>query len=160
MLINHNGIICNISKIDEPHTIWYHIRIDLERYGEDYIEEKLGVTDPIIQRKLQDEFYKASRSYKKEKSKLTEEHILQLDKLDYPFYLDNKNKNSITVFIEKGLFTLYPSHPGGMKHPPLGYPWATILKTDTPEIIQSKLYDTRKRFGVSMHKKLKKIMGW
>ena len=160
MLINHNSIICYVSKIDHPHRIWYHIRIDLERYGDNYIEEKLAITDPTVQRKLQDEFYEASRSYKKQKAKLLEGHNLRHDKTDYPYYLHNKTKNSVTVFIEKGLFTLYPSHPGGMKRPPLGYPWSTIYKSDTPEIIQSKLYDDRKRFGISLHKKLKKIMAW
>ncbi|RKX18565.1 MAG: hypothetical protein DRP26_04985 [Candidatus Zixiibacteriota bacterium] len=74
--------------------------------------------------------------------------------------MPDKTRDSVTVFIEKGLFTLFPSHPGGMKYPPCGCPWAIIYKTDTPDIIQSKLYDTRKRFGVSMHKKLKKIMAW
>jgi len=160
MLINHNGMICYVSKIDHPHRIWYHIRIDLERYGEDYIEEKLGITVPTVQQQLQDEFYEASRSYKKQKAKLLEGHNLRLDKTDYPYYLHNKTKDSVTVFIEKGLFTLYPSHPGGMKHPPLGYPWTIIYKTDTPEIIQAKLYDHRKRFGPAMRKKLWKVCGW
>ncbi len=158
MLINHNGIICHISKISQPHRIWYHIWVDLERYGDDYIREKLGVTDAILQKMLQDEFYEVAES--RRKTKVLESHNLRLDKTDYAFYLANETRDSITIYMEKGLFTLYPSHPGGMKHPPLGYPWAVIRKTDTPEIIRSKLYDYRKRFGIAMQKKLKKIMGW
>ena len=158
MLINHNGIICHISKISQPHKIWYHIWIDLERYGDDYIREKLGVTDAILQKTLQDEFYEATES--RRKRKVLESHNLRLDKTDYPFYLTNKSKDSITVFMEKGLFTLYPGQPNGMDRPPKGYPWAIIYKTDTPEIIQAKLYDHRKRFGPAMRKKLKKIMAW
>lgn len=160
IFINHNGIICHISKVDQPHKIWYHIWIDIARYGEDYIRGKLGVTDDKIQRKLQDEFCRAAESYKKQKAKLLEGHNLRLDKTDCPYYLHNKTKDSVTVFIEKGLFTLYPSHPSGMKHPPLGYSWSIINKTDTPEIIQAKLYDHRKRFGPAMRKKLWKVCGW
>ncbi len=160
MLINHNGIICLISKIDQPHRIWYHIWIDIARYGENYIREKFAVTDPKIQGKLQDEFYRAVISYRSKPTEILETHVLRFDKTDYPFYLTDKTKDSVTVFIEKGLFTLYPSHPGGMKHPPLGYPWSIIYESDTPEIIQAKLYDHRKRFGPAMRKKLWKVCGW
>ena len=160
MFINHNGIICHISKISQPHRIWYHIWIDLERYGDNYIEEKLGVTDPKIQRKLQNEFYRAVISYKSKPTETLEAYDLRLDKTDYPFYLNSKTNNSVTVFIEKGLFTLYPGQPNGMERPPKGYPWSIIYKTDTPEIIQAKLYDHRKRFGPAMRKKLYKACGW
>lgn len=160
MLINHNGIICHISKINQPHRIWYHIWIDLERYGENYIREKLGITDQTVQRKLQDEFYRAVISYTSKPTETLEEHTLRLDKTDYPFYLTDKTKDSVTVFMEKGLFTLYPGQPNGMDRPPKGYPWTIIYKTDTPEVIQAKLYDHRKRFGPAMHRKLKKIMAW
>ena len=119
----------------------------------DYIREKLGVTDPAVQEKLQDEFYRATKSYNQQQPELLEEHNLRLDKVDYQFYLTDSTGNSVTVFMEKGLFTLGENRPGG-------YPWAIINKSDTPEIIQAKLYDHRKRFGVAMYKKLWKICGW
>ncbi len=158
MFINHNGIICHISKIDSPHKIWYHIWIDLERYGENYIREKLGVTDAILQKTLQDEFYEVAES--RRKTKLLESHNLRLDKTDYAFYLTDKTEDSVTVFIEKGLFTLYPGQPNGIDRPPRGYPWAVIYENDTPEQIQAKLLDDRRKFGVALHKKLKRIMTW
>ena len=160
MIINHNGILCHISKINQPHKIWYHISVTIERYGKDYIREKLGVTDPTIQQKLQDEFYRATKSYNQRQPELLEENNLRLDKTDYPFYLTDKARDSVLVFMEKGLFTLYPGQPNGMECPPKGYPWAIIDKTNTPEIIQAKLYDNRKRFGAAMYKKLWKICGW
>ena len=91
---------------------------------------------------------------------MLEGHILRLDKTDYPFYVPDKTKDSVTVFMEKGLFTLYPGQPKGVDRPPKGYPWAIIYKSDTPKIIQAKLYDHRKRFGAAMRKKLKKILAW
>ena len=108
----------------------------------------------------QNEFYRAVISYRSKPTEVLETHTLRLDKVDYPFYLANKTRDSALVFMEKGLFTLYPSHPNGMDRPPKGYPWTMIYKTDTPEIIQAKLYDHRKRFGPAMRKKLKKLMAW
>jgi hypothetical protein len=151
MFINHNGITCYVSKIDQP-RIWYHIWIDIQNFGNNYIKEKLGVTDPHLQQKLQDKFRQAIKSHIQQ-SDLLEAHNLRLDKTDYPFYLAEKSKDSVTVFMEKGLFTLGEGRP-------LGYPWAVIHRHDTPEKIQAKLYDHRKRFGVAMHKKLRKIYGW
>lgn len=84
---------------------------------------------------------------------LLEEHDLRLDKVDIPFYLVNQTKNSVTVFMEKGLFTLGDDRLDGN-------PWAVINCDDTPEEIQTKLYDDRKRFGVAMQKKLWKICEW
>ncbi len=152
MFINHNGIICHISKIDQPHRIWYHIWIDIARYGEDYIREKLGVTDPIIQQNLRNEFHRAVIAYRMKPTEVLEAHSLRLDKVDYPFYLANKTENSVTVYMEKGLFTLGENRP-------TGHPWAVIYKTDAPEQIQAKLYDHRKRFGPALRKKLWKICG-
>ena len=152
MFINHNGIICYISKINHP-RIWYHIWVDIANYGQNYIKEKLGVTDPIIQQKLRDDFYHAIESHKIQQSDLLEEHNLRFDKTDYPFYLVNRTKFSITIFMEKGLFTLGENRP-------LGYPWAIIYRTDTPQQIQAKLFDHRKRFSEVMHKKLRKICSW
>ncbi len=153
MFINHNGIICYISKISQPHKIWYHIWVDIANYGQRYIEEKLSVTDPDIQQKLRDEFYHAIESHTIQQSDLLEEHNLRFDKTDYPFYLMDKTKTSVTIFMEKGLFTLGEWRP-------LGYPWAVVYRTDTPQQIQAKLFDHRKQFGVSMYKKLRKICNW
>lgn len=151
--INHNGITCHISKIDQPYKIWYHIWVKIERYGEDYIEEKLGVTDPILQQEIQDEYNRAAKSYHQRRPKPLEGHNLRLDGTDYPYYLANKTRSSVTVYMEKGLFTLGENRP-------TGHPWAIINKADKPAQIQGKLYDHRKRFGEVMHKKLHKIMGW
>jgi hypothetical protein len=159
MFINHKDIICFISKISHPYRIWYHIWIDT-RYGDDYIREKFGVTDSLIQQKLQNEFQEALLSYRENPTDVLDPYVLRLDKTDYPFYLSAKTRDSVTVYMEKGLFTLYPDQPGGIERPPLGYPWAPIYRSDKPEIIQAKLYDHRKRFGVAMQKKLRKICGW
>ncbi|MCD6161270.1 MAG: hypothetical protein J7K40_02520 [candidate division Zixibacteria bacterium] len=160
MFIDYNSTICFISKISEPYKFRYHIRADLERYGNDYIKEKLGVTDPDIQKQLQNEFYKATKSYKKSKQNLLERHTLRYLKTDFSFYLTDITPDSATIYFEKGLDALYPGKPRGLKNPPHGCPWAVIYKTDTPEIIQAKLYDAWKSFGVALHRKLKKIMGW
>lgn len=152
MFVNHQGIVCYISKIDSP-RIWYHIRVDIGNYGNDYIKEKLGITDPEAQRRLQDEFYRAANPSKIQQTDLLEEHDLRLDKVDIPFYLVNQTKNSVTVFMEKGLFTL----GNDRLH---GYPWAVIYNTDSPQMIQEKLFDHRKRFGTAMRKKLWKICEW
>lgn len=50
--------------------------------------------------------------------------------------------------------------PNGMKNAPRGCPWAIVNKADTPEILRDKFYDTRKSFGIAMHRKLKRIMNW
>ena len=152
MFINRNGLVYYISKIENP-RIWYHINLRIPRYGEDYIKSKLGVTDPEVQRRLQDEFYRAINSKKIQQTDLLEEHNLRLDKIDYPFYLVNQTKSSVSVFMEKGFFTLSEWHPGG-------YPWAVINSIDSPQMIQEKLFDHRKRFGIAMYKKLRKICSW
>ena len=152
MFINRNGLIYYISKLENP-RIWYHIWGDIANYGQDYIEEKFGVTDPDIQQKLRDDFYSAIESHKIQQSDLLEEYNLRFDKTDYPFYLIDKTKSSVIIFMEKGLFTLGENRP-------LGYPWAIIYRTDTPQQIQAKLFDHRKRFGEVMHKKLRTICGW
>lgn len=160
MLVNHNGIPCHILKIKHPHRIWYHININLLLLGEDYIAEKLGVTDPAVQHLLQDEFYEAAKNYKKSEHILLDRHSLRYDKTYIQFYLADITPNSVTVYIETSLLTLFPNKPNGMKRPPLGCPWAVIHKSDTPEIIRDRLYHTYKSFGEALHRKLKKIMGW
>lgn len=42
----------------------------------------------------------------------------------------------------------------------MGYAWNEILKTDTPEIIQEKLYDTEFEFGIAIYDQLREIMNW
>ncbi|MCD6161032.1 MAG: hypothetical protein J7K40_01285 [candidate division Zixibacteria bacterium] len=152
MFILRKGQTCFISKIEEPHKIWYHINLDIPRYGDDYVRSKLGVTDSIQQRDIRIEFYEAIRNNNIRTDEL-KYHILRLDKTDYAYYTHQVYSNVVTVFIEKGLFTLD-------EHYLQGNPWAIICQKDTPEQIQAKLYDHRKRFGEVMHKKLQKICGW
>ena len=152
MFILRNNETCFISKIEEPHKIWYHINLDIARYGDDYVKSKLGVTDPILQRDLRIEFYEAIRNSKIRTNELNY-HILRLGKTDYRYYTLQEYSNVVTVFMEKGLFTLGEWYPQGN-------PWAIIYQKDTAEQIQAKLYDHRKRFGVAMKKNLDKICGW
>lgn len=159
MFINRKNDAYYISKTETPNNVWYPINLEIARYGEDYVKSKLGVTDPIQQRDLRIEFYEATRNTKI----LTDEveyQTLRYNDMEYPIYLHNRTAESVTVFIEKGLFTLYPGEPNEMDHPPNGYAWNVITCTDTPEIIQEKLYDTEFEFGIAMCDKLREIMGW
>lgn len=141
-----------ISSIEKPHRIWYPINLAIPRYGDDYVKSKLGITNPIQQRDLRIEFYEAIRNAEIRTDEVVY-HSLRLDKTDYPFYTIREYSNVVTVYMEKGLFTLGEKRPGG-------YPWALIYQNDTPEQIQAKLYDDRKRFGVAMRRKLWKTCGW
>ena len=157
MLINHHGIICHISKIEEPYRIWYHISHLIPEYSDKYIQEKLGVTDPPTIRRLRDEFDTALGTLNSGKPDLLEAHSFRFDKHEWTFYLDDKTENSITLFIERGLS---PNIIGQTGRHPRGLAWAVIDKADSPEMICQKLNDDQLAFAKALHKKLKKIMGW
>ncbi|MCP3685987.1 MAG: hypothetical protein GY861_25360 [bacterium] len=156
MFIKHNKTICYLSFITAPNRLWYHINIDIQIYGNDYIKEKLGVIDPEQAEELRKQFEQAIESFDKRKTDYLEKHILKFNKEQYPFYLLRINKTATMIFIEKGLHTLDPDNP----HYPRGNPWAVVYNTDGPETIMNKLYDDRKDFGAEIHKKLKELMNW
>lgn len=141
-----------ISSIERPHRIWYPITLEIPRYGDDYVKSKLGVTDPIHQRDLRIEFYEATRNNKIRTDELRY-HVLGFDGTEYPYYTHQEYANVVTVFIEKGLFTLGENRLGG-------YAWAVIYDSDCPENIASKLYDDDIEFGASMKEELNELMAW
>jgi len=141
-----------ISSIEKPHRIWYPINLEIPCYGEAYVRTKLGITDPIQQRDLRIQFYEVIRGNNIRTDEV-QYFNLTFDNTDYPFYLYQEYTNVVTVFMEKGLFTLGESRPGG-------YAWSVIYGKDLSEQIQEKLYDDRIKFGEVMHKKLRKICGW
>ena len=141
-----------ISSIENPHRIWYPITLEIPRYGADYVKSKLGVTDPIQQRDLRIEFYEAIRNDKIRTDELRC-HVLDFDGTEYPYYTLQEYANVVTVFMEKGLFTLGERRPGG-------YAWAVIYESDTPEKIASKLHDDDIEFGDSLKEELNEIMAW
>ena len=159
MFIKKQNEIYFISKTNFPYSVWYNINLDIPRYGDDYVKSKLGVTDPIQQRDLRIEFYEAIRDNDLRTDEV-EYHTLKTSDLEYPVYLHNKTADSVTGFIEKGLFSIYPGEVNGMEHPPLGYAWNVFLRTDTPDIILEKLYDTDLEFGIALYDKLREIMNW
>lgn len=152
MFIKRANGIHYISKIEKPYRIWYPINLQIPRYGEDYVKSKLGVTDPIHQRDLRIEFYEATRNNKIRTDELRY-NVLGFDGTEYPYYAHQEYANVVTVFIEKGLFTLGENRPGG-------YAWAVIYESDYPENIASKLYDDDIEFGASMKEELIEIMDW
>ena len=156
MLINRRGIVCHISKIEKPYRLWYPINLLIPQYGDDYVNEKLGVTDPDLVKQLQDEFLEALTK-SNDKSEYLETHTVKFDKNDFEFYLTDITKSSATLFIEI-LFSPEAYHEPGRC--PRGYVWTPITKKDTPEALGGKLYTTNKRFAKSLYKKLWKMMGW
>ena len=162
MFIKRKNNIYFISYINQPHRIWYPINFKIPRYGDDYVKSKLGITDPIKQRDLRIEFYDNIRLSEDDiKSDMLEQHFLDYGRFEYPFYLNDKTEDSVTVFIEKGLDTLKPNPKTGVWEHAHGYPWGIIYKDDSPDEIALKLYyDDDGDFGEVMHKMLKKLMNW
>ena len=159
MFIERKGDIYFISKIESPYRVWYPILLDIALYSDDYVRSKLGVTDPIQQRDLRIEFYEAIRN-SEIKTDEVEYHALKINNVYLDFYLHEKTDDSVTVFIEKGLYTLYEGGPDEIDRPPAGNAWAIIDKSDTPEDIMKKFYDTEIEFEIAFHEKLRKIMNW
>jgi hypothetical protein len=156
MLINRNGIICHISKTNSPYQLWYPINLLIPQFGDNYVEEKLGVTDPDHVKRLQDEFLEAlPRS--NDKSEYLKTNIFRFDKTDFAFYLADITESSVTIYIELLLST---EAYDGAGRCPRGYVWARITKKDTPETLGEKFYTTNKRFAKALHKKLWEMMGW
>ncbi len=156
MFIKHNKTICYISYTTTPNRLWYHINIDIPIYGNDYIKEKLGITNPEQAEELRKQFEKAVESYDEHTADYLETHTLKFNSEQYPFYLVRISKTATMIFIEKGLHTLDPDNP----QCPRGNPWAVVYNSDSPEIIIDKFYDDRKALGIALHKKLKKLMNW
>jgi hypothetical protein len=157
MFINYKGSICFISKVEKPYRIWYGINLEIPIYGDDYVVEKLGVTDPIKIKELQDAFLDALTRVPQKSSELVESHTVRYDKYVWTFYLANKSKKSVTIFLKKNPSPKVIKTTG--RHP-LGCSWATIERTDTPEDLIRKLYSTEKQFFKALHKKLWKVMNW
>ncbi len=155
MFIKRNNQICYVSYITTPHRIWYHINIDIPIYGNDYIKEKLGVTNSEQAKGLRKQFEQAVKSYDEKTTDYLETHILNFNGEQYPFYIVHISKTATMIFIEKGLHAIYSDDK---LQCPRGNPWAVVYNTDSPETLMEKLYDNRKIFGVVIHKKLKKIM--
>jgi hypothetical protein len=157
MLINRKGIICHVSKAETPHALWYPINLLIPRYGDDYIEEKLGVTDPETIQHLQDEFLVAFETISKGMPDILETHSVRFDKYDWDYYLADKCEESVTVFLER---CLAPEDIESSNRHASGYVWAVIERSDTPEEVCEKLQCTQEAFARAFYKKLWKIMGW
>ena len=161
MFITRKNELYFISYIENPHRIWYHINLQIPRYGDDYAKSKLGVTDPIKQRDLRIQFYEAIRNPKDIiESNTLEPYFVDYGRFAVPFYIYKNAEDSVTVFIEKGFQTLKHNPETGAWEHGEGYPWGVINRIDTPEKIALKLYDDDIEFGDSMKEKLKKIMDW
>jgi hypothetical protein len=154
MLIFRKGKVFHISKIDKPNKLWYPINLLIAQYGEDYAQEKLGVTDPDLVKQLQDAFLDdLTRS--NDRSQYLESHAVKFDGNEISFYLDNITKSTATLYIE---ILIPPEAYRGTGRCPRGYVWANISIWDTPETLAEKLYVDNIRFIKALHKKLKKIM--
>ncbi len=157
MFIKRKNEICYISYITTPHRLWYHINIDIPVYGNDYIKEKLGITNPGQAEELRKQFEQAVKSYDDKTTDYLETQMINFNSDQYPFYIVRINKTATMVFIEKSLHTLYSDDK---LQCPRGNPWAIVYSTDCPEVVMEKLYDNRESFGEVMLMKLKKLMNW
>jgi hypothetical protein len=156
MYINRKGITCHIAKIDKP-RIWYPINLLIPSFSEEYIAEKLGITDPEKTKSLQDEFLQSLESVPTNSWDYLESRSVRHDKHDWMFYLADKNKSSATLFIE---LLISPEAYHGSERCPRGFVWTQVTKKDTPETLAEKLYTTNMRFAKALYRKLWKIMGW
>jgi hypothetical protein len=156
MLINRRGTICHISKIDEPNKLWYPINLLITQYGNDYIEEKLGVTDPDLIKQLQDSFLD-DLTKSNDRSKYLETQAIKFNNNEIAFYLADITKTTAILYIE---ILIPPEAYCGAGRCPRGYIWTQISKKDTPDILNEKLCIDHMRFARALHKKLWKVIGW
>jgi hypothetical protein len=157
MIINRKGIVSHISKIGYPNFIWYPISFLIPQYGADLIYSKLGVTDPKAIQFLQDEFSQALQEASEGVLELLETHTFRFDNHDCYFHLADKNERSVTIFLERGL-SLGSAKP--IVPHPLGYAWAILEPSSTPEDINKGLYCDDMKFARALHRKLWKILWW
>jgi hypothetical protein len=157
MIINRKGIISHISKIGYPNFIWYPISMLIPQYGANLIYSKLGVTDPKAIQFLQDEFSQARQEASEGVLELLETHSFRFDKCEWYFHLADNNERSVTVFLERGL-SFGAAAPTGPY--PLGYAWAILEPSSTPDAINQGLFCDDLKFAKALHRKLWKVMGW
>ena len=158
--IQQNGEIYYLLSINKPHRIWYPMNIASTILSDEYIKEKYGITSPRQLTEMSGEFNMAIANKDKAELLASATSVIYYNGIEYPFYLLEKSEKSVLIYIEKGLFTLYPKDYEIESKAALGYPWAVINKTDPPDYISWKLYDDRPFFGYVLREEIWNILNW
>jgi hypothetical protein len=77
LLVNRNGVICHLAKIGMPYHIWYPVSLLLPEFYENYITEKLGITDEKTIQWLKDQFQNDKRESIMPGVEILESHSLR-----------------------------------------------------------------------------------
>jgi hypothetical protein len=157
LLVNRNGVICHVAKIGVLYQIWYPVNLLLPEFYENYITEKLGITDAETIRWLQDQFRNDKRESIMPDAGILESHSLRHEKRDWLLHLDRNGERSVTIYLERGV---YPEPGNPIMPHQKGYAWGIIMSDDTPETINQTLHCGDLKFARALYKNLWKVMAW